>query len=157
MIREVQNCYESHTEWEAYVKNLHLPEEEMLKFPEVHINILPKCDWLIPTELEMQPSLDILSLENLFETYFSSRAKNANKNISWVYYFGRYEAKFKVINTNYFLICKPYQYFILKLFEKTDKLSFSDIKKRLVMKNDGYLSSMLLSLVKKFPLKIFFR
>lgn len=147
MIREVQNCYEASPEWLSYLKNLHLPEAELAKFPEVHVNILPKCDWLIPTELDMQAPLDVLSLENLYETYYASRSKNANKNINWVYYFGRYEAKFKVINTTYFLICRPYQYFVLKLFEKGEELHFNQIKKRIGLKNDGYLCSILTSLV----------
>ena len=147
MIREVQNCYESKHEWESYVKNLNLPEEEAKRFPDLHVNILPKCDWLIPVNLEIKPSDDILSIQYTYESFFSSKLKNTNKNLEWVYFFGRVEAKFKSINTYYYVVCKPYQYFVLKLFEDREFLSFAAIKKMLMIKADAHLVSILKSFV----------
>lgn len=150
MLKEIQNCFEDKPNWDNYVKNLNLNEND--KLPDLLVSVLPKCDWLIPVELEFTPPLEIEAIQRVYEAYFSSRPKNSNKGIQWDYFYGKMETKFKHINSFYFVVCRPYQYFVLKLFEGTDKpLSFTEIKRKLgVMKKaEHHLESIMKSFVIK--------
>lgn len=115
--------------------------------------IVPKCDWLVPISFEMQPTIDIESIQKTYENYYRTKNQNSNKSLDWVYYFGTIECKFKSVNSTYFLQCRPYQYFVIKLFEKFASLKFSDMKKFLMMKEDGYLLSIVQSMMVKNPKK----
>lgn len=147
MVKEIQNCFEDKPNWENYIKNLNLPEDE--KVPEVFVSILPKCDWLIPVELELAAPLEVEAIEKLYEAYYCSRPKNSNKSLTWDYFYGRIEAKFKHVNSFFYIVCRPYQYTVLKLFEKAEKLSFEDIRRRICLpkKQEHHLISIMKSFV----------
>lgn len=153
IIREVKKSHEDKLNWEKYLDKLHLPTEARAKIPDMKVIIVPKCDWLVPIKFEIQPTIDIESVQKTYENYFRSKSQNSNKGLDWIYYFGTIECKFKSINTNYFLQCRPYQYFVIKLFEKFSYLKFSDLKKFLMMKDDGYLLSIIQSIIAKNPKK----
>lgn len=115
--------------------------------------MVPKCDWLVPIQFNIQPTIDIESVQKTYENYNRVKNKNSNKSLEWIYYFGTIECKFKSVNTTYFLQCRPYQYFVVKLFEKFSYLKFSDMKKFLMMKEDGYLLNIVQSIMARNPKK----
>lgn len=77
MLKEIQNCFEDKPNWENYVKNLNLSEED--KLPDLFVNILPKCDWLIPVEIEISAPLEVEAIQKVYEAYYSSRPKTRIK------------------------------------------------------------------------------
>jgi len=152
-VREVKKCSEDKPNWEKYLDKLNLPVEQRNKIPELQVVIVPKCDWLIPINFEIQSTIDIESVQKTYENYFRAKNQNSNKGLDWIYFFGTIECKFRSINANYFLQCRPYQYFVIKLFEKFSYLKFSDMKKFLMMNEEGYLLNIIQSIMAKNPKK----
>ena len=113
------------------------------EMPVLEVVVVPKCDWLLPIKLELQPTIDAESVQKTYENYFIGKSQNSNKSLEWNYFYGTIECRFQAASSKYILQCRPYQYFILKLFESHRQLNSEQIKKLLLINNDGYLCSMI--------------
>lgn len=147
MNNDVRICYEKSSELKKYLQN---SIGASARFPDVHYNVLIKTDWLVPVQFEIKPSSKVKTIQRVFKDFYVSRTTNANKNLDWEYFYGRVELKYNLNSKGYLLICKPYQYFVLNLFEKKSEISGEEMMGKLEIKEDQVenLWIVLVSLVK---------
>ena len=149
MTKDVKLCYERSLEVKKYLKN---SISEDFNFPDLHVNVLAKCEWLVPIKFDIKPSKDIETIQRVYKQYFLSRTKNVNKNLDWEYFYGRAEVRCHIDpKKKYTLICKPYQYFVLKFLESknAESVSGADLQKGLEIKENEFenLAVILISMV----------
>jgi hypothetical protein len=106
-----------------------MPSEMRNELSDLDVVVVPKCDWLLPIKLELQPSVDIESLQRTYENYFVGKSQNSNKSLEWNYFYGTVEFRYLSGGSRYVIQCRPYQYFLLRLFESGQNLNFDEIKK----------------------------
>lgn len=147
IVREVKKFAEDKVNWEKYLDNLRMPSEMRNELSDLDVVVVPKCDWLLPIKLELQPSVDIESLQRTYENYFVGKSQNSNKSLEWNYFYGTVEFRYLSGGSRYVIQCRPYQYFLLRLFESGQNLNFDEIKKQLLINNDQYLYNMIQSLI----------
>jgi hypothetical protein len=96
--------------------------------PNVHVNVLAACELQVPIPITMTGPAQITDIQRLFEKFYKGKPYNLNKNIEWVYFYGTVEVKYKFSEMkSYFLVMKPYQYFLLALFEDNKSLTYQQI------------------------------
>jgi hypothetical protein len=114
---------------------------------DISPNVLAKCDWLSSETVQFVPPNEVLSLQKNFESFYLSRSQNLGKSIDWVYHYGRVELKATFGIKSYFLVGKPYHYFLLSALESRGELGLEELKKTLGLKNVDNLLSILDTLV----------
>lgn len=74
IVREVKKCAEDKVNWEKYLDNLRMTPEMRSEIPDLEVVVVPKCDWLLPIKLEIQPSVDLESVQKTYENYFVGKS-----------------------------------------------------------------------------------
>lgn len=143
MIIDVESCYERKPLTVEYFKTH--SNTNLIK--DFHVNVLANCEWLLPTPLEMSPAANILMIQRIYEEFYEKDPTNLNKRLEWNYNLGSIESKFNWQDKDFILNCKPYQYFILQLFQHGEKLSMVEISQKLSMKDLAALGLILESLI----------
>jgi hypothetical protein len=154
MVNDVQVWYENRDEFKEYMAQ-HFAAEQTKKclvdketagaeqiiaetqsanpfggsnIPNVHVNVLAACELQVPIPITMTGPAQITDIQRLFEKFYKGKPYNLNKNIEWVYFYGTVEVKYKFsAMKSYFLVMKPYQYFLLALFEDNKSLTYQQI------------------------------
>jgi hypothetical protein len=130
MVLDVELCHQKKPEIEEYFKK-HSNHNLIRDF---HANVLSNCEWMLPPQLEITPPDNIVLLEKLFEDYFTNDPSNLNRKVEWNYTLGSMELRFNWMEKDYIVVCKPYQYFILNLFQRSHELSLAQIAEALKLK-----------------------
>jgi len=119
IINEKENKDEHALDGEIKNINFELEDKYLneVKHPNLNINVLAHCELKIPTDIQIVPSFYIQSIQVTFEKYYREQKYNLKKRLLWIYYYGSMEIKYSFDKTkSYFLVVKPYQFFILDLF-----------------------------------------
>ena len=144
MIQDVQNCFEKRQDFRDYL------EVTKQIFPACNINVLSRCEWLIPVDLKFKVPPLIEILQNTFTKFYKGISTNLNKNLDWVYYYGTMDIKFNIPDSakTHFVVMKPYQYFVQQLFEESLSLTYKQIIDGLQVINQDDFSKIMDSLIK---------
>lgn len=145
MIIDVEACYEKKAETKEYFQK-HAGNQLVRDF---HVNVLSNCEWMLPTSVEVSPPTNVQVIQKLFEDFFTADQSNLNKRLEWNYTLGSMEVKFNQQGKEYGLICKPYQYFVMQLFQNRDVLTLAEIANSLKVKEPLTLESVMDSLTAK--------
>lgn len=148
MLQDVQLCYEKKYEFKHFLENSGKEvadndkmdlESDMIKqqpqsqthlqnLPAVCVTVLSKCEWQIPVEQKFKVPDQIDQIQKTYERFYKLSQNNVNKNIDWIYYYGTVEVKYNLPDgKSHFIVMKPYQYFILNLFENGGSISYKEI------------------------------
>ena len=104
----MKKCAEDKGNWEKYLDNLRMTPEMRSEIPDLEVVVVPKCDWLLPIKLEIQPSVDLESVQKTYENYFVGKSQNSNKSLEWNYLYGTVECRFNFARSRYVIQCRPY-------------------------------------------------
>ena len=103
-------------------------EVEKIDHSSINVNVLAHCEFKIPTEIYLKPPTYIYNLQKTFEQFYKDQKYNFKKTIEWVYYYGTVDIKYNFgSGKSFFVLMKPYQYFVLELFNHQDELSYKEI------------------------------
>lgn len=143
MIFDVESCYEKKDAIRLYFsKN---SNQQLIR--DFHVNVLSNCEWLLPVGVELSPPSNIILIQQIFETFYTGDPSNLNRRLEWNYMLGTMEVKYNWMGKDYIVICKPYQYFIINLFQHQPELSINDISIALKLKDGTALEPIIESLL----------
>lgn len=145
MILDVESCYEKKSATKEYFQK-HAGTSLIRDF---HVNVLSNCEWMLPTSIELNPPTNVQVIQKLFEDFFTGDPTNSNKRLEWNYTLGSMEIKYNNQGKDYMLVCKPYQYFVLQLFQSANELSLGQIAFQLKVKDPLTLEAIMDSLTAK--------
>lgn len=142
MIIDVESCYEKKPQTIEYFKTH--SNTNLIK--DFHVNVLANCEWLLPSPLQMHAPSNIAMIQRIYEEFYERDPTNINKRLDWNYNLGTIDLKFNWQDKDYIVTCKPYQYFVLQLFQHNQQISLVEISQKLEMKDMPALSLIMESL-----------
>ena len=99
---------------------------------EFHVNVLSNCEWMLPVPLEFTPPTNVVLIQRIYEEMFLNDPTNLNKRLEWNYNLGSIKLKYNGQKGEWnFIRCKPYQYFVLQLFQQDDRLTLQQISQKI--------------------------
>ncbi len=145
MILDVESCYTKKIATKDYFYK-HAGSSLIRDF---HVNVLSNCEWMLPTSIELTPPTNIQVIQKMYEDFFTSDPTNLNKRLEWNYTLGSMEIKYNGQGKDYTIVCKPYQYFVLQLFQSANELNLGQIAFQLKVKEPLSLEAIMDSLTAK--------
>src|SRR3990167_4390252 len=131
IVIDVEGCYSKKPEIQEYFRK----HSNTALVRDFHVNVLSNCDWVLPEGMEVHPPDNIILIQKLFEDFYTSDPTNLNKRLEWNYGQGLLEVKYNFQDKDFNLLCKPYHYFVLSLFQKKSQLSVIEIACLLKLKD----------------------
>lgn len=123
---------------------------------EFHVNVLSNCEWMLPVPLELTAPANVVLIQRIFEDMFQRDPTNLNKRLEWNYNLGSMKLKYNGANGEWnFIKCKPYQYFVLQLFQHGCRLTLQEISQQIGYNDLPTLTRILDSLVANPKILVF--
>ena len=132
MIMEVEACVEK-------------KDQTMEHF---NVNVLSNCEWMLPVPLELIPPTNVVLIQRIYEDMFTKDPINLNKRLDWNYNLGIVKLKYNGSKGEWnFIKCKPYQYFVLLLFQDGDRLTLQQVSQEVGLKDLPTLTRIMESML----------
>lgn len=123
---------------------------------EFHVNVLSNCEWMLPVPLELTPPTNIVLIQRIYEDMYLRDPTNLNKRLEWNYNLGSIKLKYNGQKGEWnFIRCKPYQYFVLELFQRGDRLTLTQISQQVGHSDIATLTKIMESLTTSPKILVF--